>query len=732
MPSKPSPAAPLTLDTPAHGARPRRRMWLVGAALATGIPLAGHATLGLYLDRLERGLSRRAALPCEVASVEAGLTGTLRLRGVKLGQLFAAEVVEVSTSWRSVLSGRMQIDEVRVEAPRLAISVSPDGSSDLARLLTQLASGRALGRGAPAARARRPMTPRRILVSEGDLTVTVAGVGSLRAQDVELLPSPAGVRAIVGRVRLSAALRGACQAPPCGSELARLELELGRAAADLALPSMTASRIVAVGGRGTLTVGQAVLALSAVSVARMDPLAPLSARLTIDDRGAPRALELSARAHPVPAVALAGQRIPLWPLAALAPTWLSTDDGHFTGELALARGRALGIAAAGHLEGARLDHPVLAATPVIVAADLDLAATVQPAKDATLGAAPGAARGFDLSLAGSLTMGAAQVAGTVEAHRGASLAAALDLSLAPAPCQSLLASVPRALVQPLEGLELSGETGGRLRVEIDTAAPLGEGSEIVADLLGSGCRARSEPVAADVASLLGSREHTFADGSRAAVGPGVGAWVELRSLPAHVDGAFVAAEDARFFSHRGFDLTQIARSLEIDLRESRLARGGSTISQQLIKNEFLDGRRSAARKLTEAILTWRLEARLDKRQILERYLNIIELGPSIWGLPAAAQHWFGVAPRQLSVRQAAFLAALTPEPTTMTRRIRAAGELDRASATRLDTVLRAMKRHGLIDKEEYEAARHDDLDFRSAALRGDAAGAARRAEPPRR
>jgi len=201
-----------------------------------------------------------------------------------------------------------------------------------------------------------------------------------------------------------------------------------------------------------------------------------------------------------------------------------------------------------------------------------------------------------------------------------------------------------------------------------------------------------------------------------AAAPHPAGWVALREVPAHVTGAFVAAEDARFWSHHGFDLDQIARSLEIDLREHRLARGGSTISQQLIKNTFLSQRRSVDRKLQEAILTWRLEDRLDKKAILERYLNIIELGPKIYGIGSASRHWFGVEPAHLTIRQAAFLAALTAEPTSMTRRLRRAEGLDPDSAARVETVLRAMKRDGMIDAEQLAAARAQPLKFQPVAL----------------
>ena len=174
-----------------------------------------------------------------------------------------------------------------------------------------------------------------------------------------------------------------------------------------------------------------------------------------------------------------------------------------------------------------------------------------------------------------------------------------------------------------------------------------------------------------------------------------------------------------FWLHHGFDEKQIARSFEIDLREHRLARGGSTISQQLVKNAFLSQRRSLDRKIQEAILTWRLEARLDKKRILERYLNIIELGPRIFGIGAASKHWFNLSPRELNVRQAAFLAALTSEPTSMSRRVRRQGGLDPDSAARVDIVLRAMNIDGMIDANELELGRALPLTFMPAAMKSE-------------
>ncbi len=677
-------------------------------------PVAGHTLLTRQIHALETKLSQRAGVPCTIASVEAGLTGALRLRDVTLGDMLSADAVEAAMSWTSLLSGALTADEIRVEGPRLSLSVDATGESDLARVLGRLAAARRSSR-SPASSAvggAPHRAPRRIVVSEGELRLTIAGAAEVRAAGVELRPQPGGVRATARRVSVRA------EAPLAPGGRAALGLELAPAAADLALPDMSVLRLLAVGGHGELQLGAATLPITALSLARLDPAEPLAAQLTVDDHGVPRSATLRLTTRPLPALELHSPHLPLWPLAAVAPPWLDVATAHLEGQLALSRGAALGLSFRGHLGRARVDHPVLAGGPVEFTGDFDGTARLAgelPSALSGLRTEAAGAPGFDLTARGRYRLGSA--IGTVDliAHRGAALSATAQLSLQPAPCAELLASVPRAMRAPLEGMALYGSLGGAMRISVDTAAPLGEGAEVVTVPEGD-CRVTAEPPRADVTSLLAAREHTFPDGSRAVVGPDVGAWTALRSLPAHVDGAFVAAEDARFFTHGGFDIGQIAKSLEIDLREGRLARGGSTISQQLIKNSFLDGKRSFARKLNEAILTWRLEARLDKRAILERYLNIIELGPSIYGLAAAAQHWFGTSPQRLSIRQAAFLAALTPEPTTMSRRIVAAAGLDRASAARIETVLRAMKRQGLIDQAELDAARTAPLAFRAGAL----------------
>jgi len=126
--------------------------------------------------------------------------------------------------------------------------------------------------------------------------------------------------------------------------------------------------------------------------------------------------------------------------------------------------------------------------------------------------------------------------------------------------------------------------------------------------------------------------------------------------------AMIAAEDAKFVEHEGFDWDGIELAIEKNQKRGRIVAGGSTITQQLAKNLFLSGSRSWLRKAEEAIITLLLEAILDKRRIFELYLNVIEWGGGVFGAEAAAQRYFGVSASRLSAEQAARLAAMAPNP----------------------------------------------------------------------
>jgi monofunctional biosynthetic peptidoglycan transglycosylase len=150
-------------------------------------------------------------------------------------------------------------------------------------------------------------------------------------------------------------------------------------------------------------------------------------------------------------------------------------------------------------------------------------------------------------------------------------------------------------------------------------------------------------------------------------------WVPYERISLNLKRAIVAAEDARFVDHEGFDWDGIQQAIEKNQKQGRVVAGGSTISQQLAKNLFLTPARTPWRKAEEAVITLMLEAVWSKQRILEVYLNVIEWGNGIFGAEAAARHYYGVAAARLSPEQAARLAGMVPNPRFYDRNRNAPG-----------------------------------------------------------
>lgn len=140
------------------------------------------------------------------------------------------------------------------------------------------------------------------------------------------------------------------------------------------------------------------------------------------------------------------------------------------------------------------------------------------------------------------------------------------------------------------------------------------------------------------------------------------AWVPYDKISGNLKRALIVAEDAKFADHEGFDWEGIQKALEKNQKKGKVVAGGSTISQQLAKNLFLSGERSAIRKGEEALITVMMEVILDKERIFEIYLNVIEWGDGVFGAEAAAQHYFSVPASRLNREQSAKLAAIVPRP----------------------------------------------------------------------
>ena len=139
-------------------------------------------------------------------------------------------------------------------------------------------------------------------------------------------------------------------------------------------------------------------------------------------------------------------------------------------------------------------------------------------------------------------------------------------------------------------------------------------------------------------------------------------WVPYARISINLKRAMIAAEDAKFLDHDGFDWEAIQKAYEKNIVKGKIVAGGSTISQQLAKNLFLSGKRTPWRKGQEALITIMIEKVMTKRRIFEIYLNIIEWGNGVFGAEAAARHYFGTSAAYLDAEQAAHLAAMVPKP----------------------------------------------------------------------
>ncbi len=190
-------------------------------------------------------------------------------------------------------------------------------------------------------------------------------------------------------------------------------------------------------------------------------------------------------------------------------------------------------------------------------------------------------------------------------------------------------------------------------------------------------------------------------------GPRYGRAVRLSALPDHVVNAFIAAEDRRFLAHEGVDYSAIFRATLENVRAGRTVQGGSTITQQLVKNLFLTPDQTLRRKAQEARLAVDLERMLGKQDILELYLNRIYLGAGAYGLDSAAHTYFGVAPEDLTLAQAAILASFPKAPSRYARDANST-----AVKERQHYVLDRMVEARFITAQQADDAKRQQLEFR--------------------
>lgn len=233
------------------------------------------------------------------------------------------------------------------------------------------------------------------------------------------------------------------------------------------------------------------------------------------------------------------------------------------------------------------------------------------------------------------------------------------------PCQALLDGAPQGLLPTLEGMRLAGSFSLKGSAKFDTQK-LDKDFNAQWDI-SSTCRVTEAPPNLNVERFTKAfRRKVYSPGGERSLeietGPGTNAWARYGNISRYMELGVISFEDGRFRRHEGFDQEAIRNSLRENLRKWQFIRGASTISMQLAKNLYLERDKLLARKIEEAFLTMYLEQALTKEQIMELYLNVVEFGPNVYGIQAAARHYFNTAPSSLSLSQAFYLASILPAP----------------------------------------------------------------------
>ena len=284
-----------------------------------------------------------------------------------------------------------------------------------------------------------------------------------------------------------------------------------------------------------------------------------------------------------------------------------------------------------------------------------------------------------------------------------------------ASCSAMLGSLPKELVAELDGLVLEGTF--TLAYELDYLATKPNATRVVLDVKND-CRVKSAPAAFSPNRFrsIWVREVKGEGGQSVMIqsGPGTPEWVPYAEIARNMEIAVLVCEDGGFYRHRGFDFRAIEKALNDDIRAGRFVRGASTISMQLAKNLYLGREKTLSRKIQEALLTMLLEQELSKQELMELYLNVVELGPGIYGVGPAAQHYFKVRAKDLTLGQALYLASILPDPTR--QHFTPEGDVTERWAEYLKKLMRIARKVERISDEELEVGLAESVGFRKGGI----------------
>ncbi len=291
------------------------------------------------------------------------------------------------------------------------------------------------------------------------------------------------------------------------------------------------------------------------------------------------------------------------------------------------------------------------------------------------------------------------------------LAAALSLDMPVAGCESLKESIPAALLPHVSAARFRGTLGAKGYLAFDTRKL----DDLVLEYdFADGCRADQVPEELKKDHFDGTFTYAIVDKDGKPAerdsGPGTDDWAPLDAISPMMQVAVLTTEDGGFFHHHGVNEWAIRSALIADIKAGRFVRGASTITMQLAKNLFLSREKTLSRKLEEVILTDYLEHTFSKDEMMELYLNVIEFGPDIYGVRAAAEHYFGRQPAELNLAECLFLSSLLPAPREY-HKIWEKGVVPPSWINHIHQLMEIAHKNGRISDKELEDAKAETLEL---------------------
>jgi hypothetical protein len=365
----------------------------------------------------------------------------------------------------------------------------------------------------------------------------------------------------------------------------------------------------------------------------------------------------------------------------------------------------------GVLENIIVDHPALSLSPVgpvnirtNMNLDIDVQESSISAADSELFVfAPGAEDGEGVRLSAEFALSLAKNYGMQILPRGN-----LQLHAEKIDCSALIHTIPHSFAPEFLGFEMDGAAALRAQINLDDK---GAKFSISGSRFDCNVIKTPEMYSADyLASAFVIERQTPAGKITIPVDPARPYFVSYTDIPVLVRSAFISSEDTGFFSHQGVEIGAIVGAVEKNAEVKRAAVGGSTITMQTVKNLFLARDKTLSRKLQEMFLAWHLERTITKERILEIYLNMVEFGPGLYGIGRASQKFFSKDPRDLTLKEAIYLASLLPAPIPRYRYF-CAGELTPNYNKIVKQLLDRMLALGRITVLQHQAALAEKLEF---------------------